>query len=101
MTCAMRRFCHREEPFQLGKERRKKGIRSRMTLVLLKATQNGSFGKSWDMRFGKAHGGQEGMACLTGSTVHCSSLSVHFKDTFIVLWPTSGKLASSYTYGVL
>ena len=44
----------------MGKESRKKGTWSRMTLVLLKATQNGSFGKSWDMRFGKPHGGQEG-----------------------------------------
>lgn len=72
-----------------------------MTLVLLRDTQKGSVGKSWDMRLDKTIRGQESTAPLTGHIALCLALSVCFKDVFIVLWPTSGRLASSYTYGVL
>lgn len=85
----------------MGKESRKKGTWSSMTLVLLKDTWNGSVGKSWHMRSGRPHRGQEGTASLTGSIIHYSSLSVHFnvprKDTLIVLHPTSRGLAPSFT----
>lgn len=69
--------------------------------MLLRDTQKGSVGKSWDMRLDKTIRGQESRAPLIRCIAVCLTLSVCLKDMFTVLWPTSGRLASSYTYEVL
>lgn len=69
--------------------------------MLRRDTQKGSVRKSWDMRLDTTIRGQESTAPLFGCIALCLTLSVWFKDMCIVLWPTSGRLASSYTYEVL